>query len=29
MWIRTCNGIVFVEMTTTIQGLFIPKIIKQ
>jgi hypothetical protein len=25
MWIRTTNGIEFIPMTTTIQGLYVPK----
>lgn len=26
MWIRTTNGIEFIPMTTTMQGLYVPKI---
>lgn len=26
MWIRTTNGIEFIPMTQTIQGLYVPKI---
>ena len=29
MWIRTANGIVFIKMTQTIQGLWIPKQFKR